>query len=74
MKPYGEGKVQVCETSKDLMDVGENPMLLFPEGFHGLPPKDCGVENAMAVGRSCTEDTTVVTRSHQYQYATTTKI
>ena len=49
-------------------------IVFIPECFHGLPPNDCGVENAMAVGRSCTEDTTVVTRSHQYQYATTTKI
>ena len=33
-----------------------------------------GVENAMAVGHSYTEDTTVVTQSRQYRYNTTTKI
>ena len=49
-------------------------MLFIPEGFRGLPPNDCRVENAMAVGRSCKEDTTVVTQSSQYKYTRTTKL
>ena len=57
--------MHICETNYDLMGVGEKTMLFIPEGFYGLPPNDCGDENATAAGRSCTEDTIVLTHSRQ---------
>ena len=66
--------MKVSENSNDLMEVGEKPSLSITEGFHGLPPNDCGIENATALGKCCTKDTIVLTQSRQYHYTTMTKI